>query len=101
MKLADLSEAKKYDVSAMLDSNGKEVKMERIPSGPRNTTGAPEVGSVWIRKYNRARHVVTKVSASNVWLDQIDADSKPVDGHSGDRGTIASHKKFAADFRKE
>ena len=70
------------DISAMLDSNGNQVKMDKVFLGPPRRQQAPIVGEVY--KFNGHSYRITKVLASRVHMDLIDKNGDPVPGHSDD-----------------
>ena len=91
----------KHDISAMPDSKGNFAKMDKIAS-PIKAPATPEieVGQVWMRRYNKWKLKVTKVSATTVWGDFLEDDGSLKKHHSGDRNYKFSHKAFIKDFNK-
>lgn len=87
------------DISAMLDSNGKTVRMEPVIGTRLRVKPLPVVGEIY--KFNGNRFRVAKVLKTKVWMDKIDSNDQPIDGYSGDRGFTYATSLVQKSFNKQ
>lgn len=103
MKLREIFEAKASVIAGQLDSNGREVKLDKINMGLNRTSSlTAEEGKIYHKVKNtadkKARYRVTKIGKSKVCMDMVDNENKPIEGHSGNRDYQVTHSTFAKEY---
>lgn len=86
-----------HDISAMLDSNGKEVKMPKIKyHGPEPEKDLPKEGEIW--KHTIGRRVkINSVSKKHVNWSAVDKNDKL---EIFNQGVEDTHKQFLKNHNK-
>lgn len=99
-----LESVRNYDIAAVLDSNGNQIKLEKsyTGSGPKSVEAV--VGNVYNKILNtnniKAKYLVTRTNSSKVWLDMIDDAGNPIPRWSGDLGFELKMSDFIRDFKQ-